>query len=118
MVGRGRGVSLAGALFLGSGVADSPSAVRQHDSSVNRPLAWGNKGPVAQWSEQATHNRSVVGSIPTGPTDVQLPAARRSGRCGRVLSDCSQVDEEAFHQVVVEEEVLGEHLAGTGFEVG
>ena len=25
-------------------------------------------GPVAQWLEQATHNRSVVGSIPTRPT--------------------------------------------------
>ena len=25
-------------------------------------------GPVAQRSEQATHNRSVVGSTPTGPT--------------------------------------------------
>src|SRR5437763_16395077 len=25
-------------------------------------------GPVAQWSEQATHNRSVGGSIPPGPT--------------------------------------------------
>ncbi len=25
-------------------------------------------GPVAQWSEQGTHNPPVVGSIPTGPT--------------------------------------------------
>jgi hypothetical protein len=25
-------------------------------------------GPVAQWSEQGTHNPLVVGSIPTGPT--------------------------------------------------
>lgn len=30
-------------------------------------------GPVAQWSEQGTHNPLVVGSIPTGPT-----AARRT----------------------------------------
>jgi hypothetical protein len=28
----------------------------------------GRPGPVAQWSEQATHNRSAVGSIPTRPT--------------------------------------------------
>ena len=26
------------------------------------------QGPVAQWSEQGTHNPLVVGSIPTGPT--------------------------------------------------
>ena len=26
------------------------------------------RGPVAQWLEQATHNRSVVSSILTGPT--------------------------------------------------
>ena len=25
-------------------------------------------GPVAQWSEQGTHNPSVEGSIPSGPT--------------------------------------------------
>ena len=28
------------------------------------------KGPVAQWSEQGTHNPLVVGSIPTGPTSI------------------------------------------------
>ena len=27
-----------------------------------------SSGPVAQWSEQATHNRSVAGSIPARPT--------------------------------------------------
>ena len=27
-----------------------------------------HQGPVAQWSEQGTHNPLVVGSIPTGPT--------------------------------------------------
>ena len=26
------------------------------------------KGPLAQWSEQGTHNPLVVGSIPTRPT--------------------------------------------------
>ena len=35
-----------------------------------------------------------------------------------VLSDCSQVDDEALDQIVVEEEVLGEHLASTRVEVG
>ena len=29
-------------------------------------------GPVAQWSEQGTHNPLVVGSIPTGPTMFHL----------------------------------------------
>ncbi len=29
-------------------------------------------GPVAQWLEQATHNRSVVGSIPARPTSRML----------------------------------------------
>ncbi len=28
-------------------------------------------GPVAQWSEQGTHNPLVVGSIPTGPTQIK-----------------------------------------------
>ena len=32
-------------------------------------------GPVAQWLEQATHNRSVVGSIPARPTSYMLVAA-------------------------------------------
>ncbi len=36
-------------------------------------------GPVAQWLEQATHNRSVVGSIPARPTSYMLVAA--SGVC-------------------------------------
>ena len=45
-------------------------------------------GPVAQWLEQGTHNSSVVGSIPTGPTvDYQVArmgrgadeAVRRAG---------------------------------------
>ena len=31
--------------------------------------------PVAQWSEQGTHNPSVEGSIPSGPTVVALVAA-------------------------------------------
>ncbi len=30
--------------------------------------AYAQGGPVAQWLEQATHNRSVAGSIPARPT--------------------------------------------------
>ena len=41
------------------------------------------RGPVAQWSEQGTHNPSVDGSIPSGPTALcagQAPSrARRAG---------------------------------------
>ena len=29
-----------------------------------------NQGPMAQWLAQATHNRLVVGSNPTGPTNL------------------------------------------------
>ena len=32
-------------------------------------------GAVAQWSEQATHNRSVMGSIPIRPTAKSLAGA-------------------------------------------
>jgi len=28
-----------------------------------------HKGPVAQWLEQSAHNRLVLGSIPSGPTN-------------------------------------------------
>ena len=31
-------------------------------------MTYKQKGPVAQWSEQGTHNPLVVGSNPTGPT--------------------------------------------------
>ncbi len=37
-------------------------------------------GPVAQWLEQATHNRSVVGSIPARPTSRMLVAVLLSLR--------------------------------------
>src|SRR4051794_27836511 len=36
-------------------------------TSRSRSVAASN-GPVAQWSEQGTHNPSVAGSIPAGPT--------------------------------------------------
>ena len=36
--------------------------------SCGRLFGGGASGLVAQWLEQSTHNRLVVGSIPTGPT--------------------------------------------------
>ena len=35
---------------------------------------WWPLGPIAQWLEQATHNRLVGGSNPSGPTEVRFPA--------------------------------------------
>ena len=37
------------------------------------------KGPLAQWLEQSTHNRTVVGSNPTRPTMHVDRASERSG---------------------------------------
>ena len=54
-------------------------------------------GPVAQWLEQATHNRSVVGSIPARPTSYMLVAA--SGVCpgeAEVDSQRAVVTERSF----------------------
>jgi hypothetical protein len=39
------------------------------------------RGAVAQWLEQGTHNPSVVGSIPTGPTNALLLKRRRRHQC-------------------------------------
>ena len=33
---------------------------------LSRPLCYHDPGPVAQWLEQATHNRLVAGSSPAG----------------------------------------------------
>ena len=41
----------------------SAVAISLYCPCYNRPL----KGPVAQWLEQAAHNRLVAGSIPAGP---------------------------------------------------
>ena len=45
------------------GFEPHPRSHLQHPSTSLR-----RSGPVAQWSEQATHNRWVGGSIPPGPT--------------------------------------------------
>ena len=42
-------------------------------------------GPVAQWLEQATHNRSVVGSIPARPTRSDRECRDRLGDPNRSL---------------------------------
>src|SRR4051794_10035453 len=52
-----------------SGSSPTSSIERVRSPSVVRLLGRLRPGgPVAQWSEQATHNRSVAGSIPAGPT--------------------------------------------------
>ena len=45
-------------------------------------------GPVAQWSEQATHNRSVGGSIPPGPTVDPQATASAAHRVARPAVRC------------------------------
>ncbi len=51
-------------------------------------------GPVAQWLEQATHNRSVVGSIPARPT------SRMRGGVSGLLSE--EAEDEGQRAVVIE----------------
>lgn len=68
-------------------------------------------GPVAQWLEQATHNRSVVGSIPARPTSYMLVAA--SGVC---LGE-AEVDSE--RAVVIERSLGGDvDLRPVGVQFG
>ena len=45
-------------------------------------------GPVAQWLEQATHNRSVVGSIPARPTRSDHECRGRLGNADRFEPGC------------------------------
>lgn len=59
-------------------------------------------GLVAQWSEQATHNRLVVGSIPTGPTKLKfmlkkLKPIQACSYCLRVGSDSNDPDGNKWH---------------------
>ena len=49
-------------------------------------------GPVAQWSEQGTHNHLVVGSIPTRPTITIINKGyymsdRTCTSCDRLISE-------------------------------
>ncbi len=43
--------------------------------------AYAQGGPVAQWLEQATHNRSVAGSIPARPTIQLAPEVDNLSLC-------------------------------------
>ena len=55
-------------------------------------LRFGIHGAVAQWLEQGTHNPSVVGSIPTGPTNAVTswvevwPSTQFRQQCRRAAS--------------------------------
>ncbi len=44
----------------------------KHNSWFSCQVCANAVGPVAQWLEQATDNRSVMGSIPTRPTLLYL----------------------------------------------
>ena len=63
-LGAGAWLALAGAvaLVVGSWFVAPSRAARRPIGQNGRP------GPVAQWSEQGTHNPSVEGSIPSRPT--------------------------------------------------
>ena len=44
-----------------------------------QPCTFHRNGPVAQWLAQATHNRLVVGSNPTGPTLICKNLQKKDG---------------------------------------
>ena len=55
----------------GPGVSLAPCYRGWEEQHVNGRTFWDTDlGAVAQWSEQGTHNPSVAGSIPAGPTRV------------------------------------------------
>jgi hypothetical protein len=68
------------------GSSPTPGAARRSIRSARRARTRARRsssGPVAQWSEQGTHNPSVGGSIPPGPTLVTCGnAPRRAGGRG------------------------------------
>ena len=81
-LGLGAWVALAGAaaLVVGSWIV-APRRARLGPIGQN-----GRPGPVAQWSEQGTHNPSVEGSIPSRPTmkaQVDARVTTRPSRTGR-----------------------------------
>lgn len=53
-----------------------------------RWMTWGELpvGPIAQWLEQATHNRLVLGSNPSGPTIYKAPVNKGENRLHRFES--------------------------------
>ena len=52
----------------GARTHESRATVEGSKIRCGRPFQNGRPGPVAQWSEQGTHNPSVEGSIPSRPT--------------------------------------------------
>ena len=75
-LGAGAWLALAGAAALVAGSwFVAPSRIRRRPIGQN-----GRPGPVAQWSEQGTHNPSVEGSIPSRPTH-KLPDQRPQRLC-------------------------------------
>ena len=60
--------------LLNAATSDA-QGTRLHDQVLNPPICYPLQcvycepvGPIAQWLEQATHNRLVGGSNPSGPT--------------------------------------------------
>src|SRR5262249_50287190 len=82
--GQARGI---GPLLWRPRVGVSASAWLWGGGVKQQPLEWSDRQPmrefcgglVAQWSEQGTHNPSVEGSIPSGPTKSDV--VRRRPRC-------------------------------------
>src|ERR1035437_10067639 len=74
-----------------------PQGIRLRHQTLNPPICCPRQcvhfkpvGPIAQWLEQATHNRLVGGSNPSGPRfyrgSVELTEPEK-GACSPVLGD-------------------------------
>jgi len=80
--------------FAGCHGCDKPHTGREARSArrFRRELLPCRHGAVAQWSEQGTHNPSVVGSIPTSPTSPTSPT-RSEGAQGVQPGDLLEAGE-------------------------